>query len=199
MTTATTPTTADRERARCCGTSVGARIRRWTGDHWEYLLIGRAWFPLGWAPIAGHVYDNHATPEEAVKTEVLEEGGLTVVSIVLVDEVRLPNLCQAPPATTPGHYWWIYDVEVTGELRPDAVETTGARWVTADELQRMADGTIEHALMGGHARDQDPTDLEAVWVEIGARLGDVSANTADRVAVERLYSTPPDQEWIPTA
>lgn len=199
-TNTTAPTAAAREKARCCGTSVGARIRRRTAaGTWEYLLIGRAWWPLGWAAIAGHVYDAHATPLDAVKTEVLEEGGLTVVSAVLVDEVPLGNLCQAPPSARHGHHWWVYDVEVTGELRPDAVETTGARWVSASTLQAMADATVAHALAGGHARDLDASSLEAVWVELFARLGDIEADADARVAAARLYSTPPDEEWVPVA
>lgn len=203
-TTSTTLATA-RERARCCGTSVGAIIRRLTQQGWEYLLIGRAWWPLGWAPIAGHVYDQHTSPLDAVKTEVWEEGGLTVTSAVLVDEVSLGNLCQAPPSLAHGHHWWVYLVEVTGELNPDLVETTGARWVPEDELQAMAQATVDHALAGGHARDLDPTALEAVWCELLARLWDRGAVRAvclladERVAAARLYSTPPDTEWIPTA
>lgn len=198
-TNTTTPTTADREAARCCGTSVGAIIRRLTADGWEYLLIGRAWWPTGWAPIAGHVYDQHTSPFDAVRTEVWEEGGLTVVSAVLVDEVTLPNLCQAPPSKRHGHHWWVYLVDVTGELSPDAEETTGARWVPESELQRMADATVAHALQGGHARDLAPTALEAVWCELFARdaVGAVGLLADERVAAARLYSTPPDTEWIP--
>lgn len=205
--TTTTPTTADRERARCCGTSVGAIIRRPApdGGGWEYLLIGRAWWPLGWAPVAGHVYDHHADPFDAVKAETWEEAGLTLVSAVLLDTVHLGNLCQAPPAHTPGHRWWVYLVDATGELRPDMVETTGARWVHEDEVRRMAAATVAHAAGGGHARDLAPTALEAVWCELFSRatvraaVGVLALAPDDRAVVARLYSTPPDSEWVPTA
>lgn len=200
MTTHTNTTTATRERARCCGSSVGARVRRRaaTGG-WEYLLIGRAWWPIGWAPVAGHVYDEHIDVLDALAAELREEAGLTLVRSALIFEVGLGNLCQSPPSARHGHHWWVYDVTVTGNLAPDMVETTGARWVDATELQTMADATIRHALDGGHARDLDPTALEAVWVELFTRAGDITATPNARVAVARLYSTPPDTEWTPTA
>lgn len=198
-TNTTTSTAAARERARCCGSSVGALARRRTADGaaWEYLLIGRAWWPIGWAPVAGHVYDAHTDVLAALAAELDEEAGLRLVASSLLFEVRLGNLCQAPPALVPGHHWWVYAVEVTGDLAPDMAETTGARWVHETELQRMADVTVAHALAGGHARDLAPTALEAVWVEHLARAQIINADADARVAVARLYSTPPDAEWIP--
>lgn len=198
----TDPHEADRDAARCCGSSVGALVRRRTADNtaWEYLLIGRAWWPIGWAPVAGHVWDAHATPHEAVRAEMREESGLSVVTATLLFETRLSNLCQAPPASpVPGHHWWVFLVTVTGDLAPDMHETTGARWVLADELQDMADVTIRHALAGGHARDLPASALEAVWVELFAAAGDIRASDTARRAVARLYSTPPDAEWVPAA
>ncbi|MEV2278533.1 NUDIX domain-containing protein [Nocardiopsis sp. NPDC049922] len=188
--TTTTKTT------RCCGTSVGARVRRRTTTGWEYLLIGRAWWPIGQAPVAGHVYDAHTDVIDALVAEMREESGLKVVSHTLLYEAHLTNLCQSPPAEpTPGHHWWLYDVQATGELTPDPEETTGARWVDATELQGLADVTVSHALAAGHARDLPAQSLEAVWVAHFAATGDITATPAALTAVERLYSTPPDEYW----
>lgn len=182
---------------RCCGSSVGARVRRYTPAGWEYLLIGRAFWPVGQAPVAGHVYDAHTDVIDALIAEMREEVGLTVVSHHLLHEVRMPNLCSSPPAEPiPGHHWWLYDVEATGELASDPEETTGARWVSAAELQRLADITIEHALAGGQARDLPNEALEAVWVAHFAATGDINASSQALVAVERLYATRPDTYWL---
>ncbi|MFE0270484.1 NUDIX hydrolase [Nocardiopsis alba] len=194
-------TPAERDAARCCGSSVGALARRRTADGtaWEYLLIGRAWWPIGWAPVAGHVWDAHTDVLAALVAELREEAGLFLLASSLMFEVDLGNLCQAPPSLAHGHHWWVFRVDVTGELAPDMAETTGARWVPEAELQAMADTTMAHALAGDHARDLAPTALEAVWVELMARAEIITATPEARVAVARLYSTPPDQEWIPTA
>nr|AEC12511.1 pNPL.18 [Nocardiopsis sp. 25L-1-1c] len=194
-------TPPERDAARCCGSSVGALARRRTADGtaWEYLLIGRAWWPIGWAPVAGHVWDAHTDVLAALVAELREEAGLILVAATLLFEADLGNLCQAPPSKMHGHHWWVYLVDVSGELAPDMAETTGARWVSEDELQRMANATITHALAGHHARDLAPTALEAVWVELMVRAGAITATPEARVAVARLYSTPPDEEWIPTA
>lgn len=182
---------------RCCGSSVGARVRRHTPSGWEYLLIGRAWWPIGQAPVAGHVYDAHTDVIDALIAEMREEVGLTVVSHRLLHEVRMTNLCQSPPAVPiPGHHWWLYDVQATGELAPALEETTGARWVGDSELQYLADITITHALTGGHARDLPHEALEAVWVAHFATTGDISASSTALTAVERLYATEPDTYWL---
>lgn len=182
---------------RCCGTSVGARVRRRTTTGWEYLLIGRAWWPVGQAPVAGHVYDAHTDVIDALVAEMREEVGLTVISYELLHEVRLTNLCQSLPAQpTPGHYWWLYDVEAAGDLSPDPEETTGARWVSAAELQRLADITVFHALAGRPARTLPPEALEAVWVTHFAATGDITVTPAALASVERLYATAPDEYWL---
>ncbi|MEE2036116.1 NUDIX hydrolase [Nocardiopsis sp. CT-R113] len=182
---------------RCCGTSVGARVRRRTNNGWEYLLIGRAWWPIGQAPVAGHVYDAHTDVIDALVAEMHEEVGLEVVSYELLHEVRLTNLCMSlPAAPVAGHHWWLYDVEASGELHPDPEETTGARWVSAAELQRLADITTFHALAGRPARTLPHEALEAVWVTHFAATGDIRATPAALGAVERLYSTPPDEYWL---
>lgn len=182
---------------RCCGTSVGARVRRRTRSGWTYLLIGRAWWPSGHAPVAGHVRDAHDDAVSALLAEMTEETGLEVSGHRLLHQVHLPNLCASPPALPiPGHRWWIYDATVTGHLAPDLEETTGAMWVNADRLQELADITIGHAVNGRPARDLPHQALEAVWVEHLARTGDIRARADERTAVAVLYSTGPDTYWL---
>ncbi|WP_017584319.1 NUDIX hydrolase [Nocardiopsis valliformis] len=191
MTTNTTTTTT-----RCCGTSVGARVRRRTPAGWTYLLIGRAWWPNGHAPVAGHVADAHEDAASALLAEMAEETGLQVSSHRLLHQVHLPNLCASRPAfPLLGHRWWIYDATVTGTLAPDLEETTGAVWVNDRELQELADITINHAVDGLAARDLPHRALEAVWVEHLVRTGDIRARSDERAAVARLYATAPDTYW----
>ncbi|MEY9210609.1 NUDIX hydrolase (plasmid) [Thermobifida halotolerans] len=184
---------------RCCGTSVGGRIRRTIAGRTEYALLGRAWWPIGWAMVAGHAADEgQASPEAALVAETAEELGLTVQSCTPLLAVDLPNLCQSPPARpVAGHRWTVYDVEVAPDtaLCPDPTETTGAEWISGEELQRLAEATIAYARTGRPARDQHRLTLEAVWVELLARTGDITATAADRQAVARLYTTPPDEYW----
>lgn len=185
---------------RCCGTSVGGRIRRTTPQgRVEYALLGRGWWPIGWAMVAGHAADeNQASPEDALVAETAEELGLAVQSCTPLLTVDLPNLCQSPPARpVAGHRWTVYDVQIApgSLLRPDPTETTGAEWISGEELQRLAEATIAYARTQRPARDQHRLTLEAVWVELLARTGDITVTEADRQAVARLYTTPPDTYW----
>lgn len=193
-----TSTDYDRiEAARCPGACVGARtVRRAADGSLEHLLIGRAWWPIGRAPVAGH-QEIGQTPGEAVAAEMAEEAGLTVVSATTRFSVHLPNLCQAPPhREQAGHLWTVFDVQVTGELNPCEEETTGAEWLSPEWLQEAAAITIRHASSGGHARDLPGHALEAVWVKLYAMTGDITATEEELTAVARLYSSAPDHYWI---
>lgn len=182
--------------SRCCGTSVGILI---TDQQGRLLMIERGWWPVGIAPVAGHVRDAHDTVAEALAAEVSEEVGLTVVGTPeLLWEGHRPNLCQSLPATpVPGHYWWLYRADTTGELAPDPDETKGAAWYTQAEVHALAERTIAHA--HGHipadAYEATP-GLEAVWVAHLATLGTITATPTDLAAVERLYTTAPPEYWI---
>lgn len=186
---------------QCPGDSVGAIIRTTVDNVTYYLLLHRAWWPLGLAPGAGHVRDEHSDPLTAVRTEVTEEFGLTVVAERELITVSLPNLCSSPPADPAGHDWIVYDVDVTGRLNPSQTETLGAVWVTASELTAAARITVDHARQGGAARDLPGGGLEAVWVELLCLTGDLPTTgpdgltDVDRVDAERLYTTHPDAYW----
>lgn len=109
--------------------SVGAIIRN---AYRDILLIDRLKPPLGWAGPAGHV-DEYEGTEAAIRREVLEETGLTVVKakLILVKEVD-GNTCSRGVDC---HYWHLYDCTVTGELLPKLDEVKAARWVPWVELR----------------------------------------------------------------
>lgn len=186
----TTTTTA----RRCCGSSVGGLITDAAG---RLLMIERGWWPIGTAPVAGHVHDAHADPAAALRAEVAEEVGLEVTSHALIWQGRLPNLCASLPAEPePGHDWWLYRATATGQLAPAEGETRGAAWYTPREVARAADATIAHARAERPAAELGHTALEAVWVELLHRAGTLQVSVDDRAAVEWLYITPPEHYWL---
>lgn len=193
-----TPTTSVK---RCCGTSVGGRLTRTnpaTGQT-EYAILGRAWWPIGWAPFAGHARDHgQESPEEAAIAEGAEELGIHITGLTELFSVHLPNLCASlPHQPKPGHLWTVYDIHTpTTVLTPAPGETTGAEWVTGEELQRLAEATVAFAHTGRPAQEQPRLSLEAVWVELLARAGDITISRTDRDTVARLYTTPPPEYWL---
>lgn len=176
----------------CCGSSVGVLIEDQEG---RLLMIERGWWPLGAAPVAGHVYDAHHDAAQAAVAETEEEVGLTVTGVpTLLWEGRLPNRCASLPADPPGHYWWLYHAQAAGELRPAPGEARGAGWYTPEQVDQMAQATVDHAA-AGRSTDTLPADaLEAVWVEHLVQVGWISA-ARDLEAVARLYTTPPPAFW----
>ena len=160
----------------CCGTSVGGRVRRTTPDGKD---------------------KDQATYETAMREEADEELGLKVLHATELTTVHLPNLCSAAPTDPPGHLWTVFDLEVVpgARLLPDAEETRGAEWVDRGRLTAMADATIDFARTGRPAAEQPADSLEAVWVELLHRIGDLTVCEDDRDAVRRLYTTAPPEYW----
>jgi len=132
-------------------------------DEGRLLLIERKIPPFGFAPPAGHV-DQHGSHEQAAKDEVREEVGLKPISLTLVKEGRKDNTCSRTGGDW--HYWKIYQVEAEGELKPSADETKQAKYVTSEELRKLAART-ERYLAGEIAEDewQKSPGLEPVWYE----------------------------------
>ncbi|PSK96039.1 NUDIX domain-containing protein [Murinocardiopsis flavida] len=178
----------------CCGTSVGVIVTDAAG---RLLMIERGWYPVGIAPVAGHIADAHTDAAAAVVAEVSEEVGLTVTAhTVVADGFWLPNLCASPPSAIPGHRWTLVTAAVTGELAPDPVETKGARWYTPGQVEVLAGRTL--ALARGDISDADyafEPGLEPVWLELLHRAKVRSALSGELTAARRLYTTPPECYW----
>lgn len=148
------------------------------------------------ALLAGHWVGDHGqeSPEQAAVAEGAEELGIRITGLTELFTVHLPNLCAQP---TPGHLWTVFDIDTPDTvLTPAPGETTGAEWVTAEEIQRLADVTVDFAHSGRHAQEQPRLSLEAVWVELLTLTGDITVTEADRAAVARLYTTAPPQYWL---
>ncbi|MFC1697941.1 NUDIX hydrolase, partial [Nanoarchaeota archaeon] len=112
--------------------SVGALIKN---DKDEFLMIDRAKPPLGFAGVAGHI-DPGETPEEALVREVKEESGLDVVSYNLIREKNIDwNWCRKG---IKGHYWYLFDVKVKGEINRSLTETKDISWIS-----NIGDKTLE--------------------------------------------------------
>ncbi|MFE9367831.1 NUDIX hydrolase [Streptomyces sp. NPDC006978] len=143
----------------CDHESVGVLISSPSG----LLVFERATPPAGIAPVAGHV-DQHGGPEQAARAEVTEEVGLTVTHPHLLLDQWRPNRCRRLPNGPVGHHWWIFEVEVSGSLRPSAREVRAPRWIRPDQLQQHALRTAAYAngRLGREEFDRGP-GLEPVW------------------------------------
>lgn len=116
--TAPPPTGSGGSKTKHCDhAAVGVHISSPTG----LLVFERARPPAGIAPGAGHV-DQHGGPEQAARAEVAEEVGLTVRSLHLLTTAWRPNRCRRPAKNRVGHYWSVYRAEVSGQIRPSALE-----------------------------------------------------------------------------
>ena len=92
------------------GTSVGAIIKNEKG---EYLALYRLKEPLGLALPAGHA-EKGESPEEAIRREIFEEAGLTVIEQKEVFSGRIPS--DRAHCGHTGHDWVVYEASAEGEL-----------------------------------------------------------------------------------
>ena len=122
---------------KCDHTSVGMFV--WKND--KLLLIERARFPFGFAIPAGHV-DGDATFEKAAERELSEEVGLVAESLKLISEGRKENPCRRTDGTW--HYWKLYQIITSGEIKRSEDETKMAGWYTKDEIKALADKTKKY-------------------------------------------------------
>lgn len=154
----------------CDNKSVGVILRNNDGS---VALIKRAFFPIGYAPVAGHI-DDHGSVEQAAVDEVREEVGLTIAKEDLqptsISERRYTNHCRRQGGTY--HDWSVFIVNTySGEIVADAEETKGADWYSIVEVQQLADRTREYqAQMIEQAAWEAEPGLEEIWVDMLSEL-----------------------------
>jgi 8-oxo-dGTP pyrophosphatase MutT (NUDIX family) len=154
----------------CDNKSVGIIVRNPEGS---FALLKRAFFPIGYAPVAGHV-DDHGSVEQAAIDEVAEEIGLTITKEDLqptaIAATRFNNHCRRRGGTY--HDWWVYMVDhYSGEIVPDPEETKGADWYAPSELQQLADRTRDFQAQMIEQQDWvDAPGLEEIWVTMLVQL-----------------------------
>lgn len=173
----------------CDNASVGVLISNRSG---ELLMLRRAWFPAGIAPVAGHVFDEHASYEEAACAETGEEVGMLARGLVDtgVGGWR-PNKCGAEnkgaDPRAPGHEWKIYAAAATGEPRTtDEAKSVG--WYSQADVQALAERTGRYAL-GDVTQQQfeDRPGLEPVWVGFLQDLGIIEVQRHQLEAIAYVY------------
>ena len=110
--------------------TVGALIKK---DN-KYLLIDRVNLPLGFAGIAGHI-DEGENEIQALKREIEEEGGLKVNDQKLLFEEKLDwNWCNKGIGI---HYWYLFECDVSGEIKQNYIETKSIGWYDVDEIKKL--------------------------------------------------------------
>ena len=143
----------------CDNKSVGMLV--WRDE--KLLLIERKKQPFGFAPPAGHI-DGDNSFEESAKRELQEEVGLETQNIKLLIEGRKENPCRREGGSW--HYWKIYQIEATGEIKRSEDETKQAIFYKKDDLLLLASKT-ERYLRGDIKQDdwEKSPGLEPVWYE----------------------------------
>ena len=162
---------------RCDNASVGVLVERTDGNGQpRWLFIWRNTFPFSVAPVAGHVFDEHDSYTDAARAELKEEVGLDVAEVHWTPVGGWqPNRCRREPGPMgTGHQWEVY-VAYAGlrvpELRPSEREVKLARWLSAPEVQLLANRTLLH--VQGRVDDEDwrsAPGIEPVWVLFLAEL-----------------------------
>ena len=110
--------------------SVGAIIER----DGKVLMMDRRQIPLGFACPAGHI-DVGQTPEMALKREVKEETGLDVKKhALLIEDDYEGSGCTRGVKM---HHWYVYKVDVSGDLVKDRREAKSMEWYSWEEVQDL--------------------------------------------------------------
>lgn len=144
---------------KCDNKSVGMLV--WRDE--KLLLIERKKKPFGFAPPAGHLDEDNSF-EHSAKRELKEEVGLDSKSIELLVEGRKENPCRREGGSW--HYWKIYKIETSGEIKRSENETKQANFYTKDDLSLLALRT-EKYLHGDVEQEnwEKSPGLEPVWYE----------------------------------
>jgi len=114
----------------CPGKSVGAIIK----DDDRFLCLYRKKHPVGLAFVAGHI-DSMTSPEIAIRTEIYEETGLSVLEMKPVLHEVIPGSCGR--GDYDGHEWFVYEITkwdgIARLMEPDKHEFV--RWLTWKEIE----------------------------------------------------------------
>ncbi|WP_067491726.1 NUDIX domain-containing protein [Actinomadura hibisca] len=155
------------------------------------LMIERGTAPAGLAPVAGHVFDDHADYADAARAEAAEELGLTltVTDLKLARVAWRNNRCRrAPGPRGIGHHWKVFVAHVADTLvQPSPREVRSVRWMTPRELTDAAWRTLYYAQ--GHVTEQDwqaNPGIEPVWVYFLQSLGLVGVRQAEVIPDDGL-------------
>jgi len=142
----------------CDHTSVGMLV--WRDD--MLLLIQKRRFPFAFAPPAGHC--DGLDFEEAARSELAEEVGLSTLELKLAIEGKKENPCRREDGTW--HYWKIYQVDAEGEVVRSESETQQFVWANNDLLKSLSKKTEDY-LNGKLSKEEWDASpgLEIVWQE----------------------------------
>ncbi|MEK7647115.1 MAG: NUDIX hydrolase [Patescibacteria group bacterium] len=145
--------------SRCDNLSVGVLIFDKKG---RLLLIERANFPYGFAPVAGHL--DRLSARERAKEEAHSEAGLEVVrmSDMLECPLNRNNPCRREGGTH--HAWHIYKAVEWRGVPSETAEAKQIIWADRRKLKELADRTNLYA-KGRIAEDEWRANpgLEPVW------------------------------------
>lgn len=143
----------------CDNKSVGMLVWKDGG----LLLIERKQPPFGFAPPAGHI-DTDISFEDAARRELKEEVGLDTGSMELSIEGRKENHCRRDGGSW--HYWKIYSIEASGEIKRSLDETKQARFFRVEELLELTAKTEKYITGEIHQDEWEKSPgLEVVWYE----------------------------------
>lgn len=144
---------------KCDNKSVGMLV--WKDG--SLLLIERRRPPFGFAPPAGHI-DGDDSFEESAKRELKEEVGLEAQNLKLLIEGRKENPCRREGGSW--HYWKIYQIEATGEVKRSEDETKQVIFYKKDVLSLLASKTEKYVRGDISQVDWEKSPgLEPVWYE----------------------------------
>lgn len=142
---------------QCDNKSVGMLV--W--ENGKLLLIERKNLPFGFAPPAGHLDGDDF--EQAATRELSEEVGLEVKGLKLIAEGRKENSCRRG---SKWHYWKIYKIEASGDLKRSESETKQAGWYSKSDLLALAQKTEKY--LSGKILEKEwekYPGFEPVWYE----------------------------------
>jgi ADP-ribose pyrophosphatase YjhB (NUDIX family) len=183
------PTTSPDKPKRCDNASVGVLVERAGPGAPRWLFIWRARPPAGVAPVAGHVFDEHRTYEDAARAEVSEETGLAVTAL---HDTGIgcwrDNRCRREPGPRgTGHRWEVYTARARGSLAPAPGEASAAQWLSRPQVQFLANRTM--LLARGRtdpAGFREAPGIEPVWVSFLASLDVITMPVSDLELIEEL-------------